>query len=273
VRGILVLALYLSASAASGFFYVKVVRSLEEKAIEMVEQAKKQQGGVTDDAASLPTDITQVPAYDQLVRTFAGDDKAKAELWATTPPIVLVSYWLALFFLPFMLMLASHDVLARDNELRTLRFVRPRTSAVAWVVGKFAAQTLLVFAASIASGVVVYAVAVSMLDTFDPIKGGLAFLNFWWRILPYEMGIMGVLFIVSAGTRTAFTALLMSGFTLFALWLLQWFSGIGYLSPFMYKDALWLPASLTLLEAVGAYVAFALAGIGISVAWVQGREI
>ena len=105
VRGILVFALYLSASAVTGAFYVKVVRSLEEKAVEMVQ---KNGGGGDDDAASGPTDITKLPAYEQLVNSFAGDDPAKAELWATTPPIVLVSFWLALFFLPFLLMISAH---------------------------------------------------------------------------------------------------------------------------------------------------------------------
>src|SRR6185436_5863844 len=96
VRGLLVLGLYLAGSALSAMFYVKTVHVLETKAIELMSKNTVQQDGS-------PPDLTK--SYADLAKAAAGDDTAKGELWATTPPIVLVSFCMALFFLPFFLML------------------------------------------------------------------------------------------------------------------------------------------------------------------------
>lgn len=280
LRGLLVLLLYISASGLTGAFYVTIVRSLEEKAVELVSQ----QGGAGAAGRDM-VDISKVPAYQSMIDSFAGDDTEKAELWKSTPPIVLVSFWLALAFLPFLLMVTAHDVLARDNELRTLRFVRPRTSMTAWVVGKFLSQTLLVFLVTVLSGAVIYVIALAKLDSFEAVAGGLAFLNFWWRVLIFEIGFLGILFVISAASRTSFTALLMSAFLLFILWLVQLFSlwkdgdklapggYVAYISPFFHKDGLWHTWSGQLPASLGAYAVFAAVGLALSIFWLQRREI
>ncbi len=278
VRGLLVLLLYLTASALTGAFYVTAVRALEEKAVDMITQ---QGGGEKPEVV----DITKLDAYQQMIESFAGGDPKKAELWRTTPPIVLVSFWLALGFLPFLVMLTSHDALARDNELRTLRYVRPRLSMIAWVVGKFLAQALLVFAVTVASGALIYAIAVSRLESFPAVEGGIAFLSFWWRVLVYELAVLGVLFVISALSRTAFGALVASALGIFALWILQFFSWwkdgdemtpmayLSYLSPFTYKDGLWHPLSQPLLLAALAQVGFAVVGVALSIYALEKRDI
>jgi hypothetical protein len=280
MRGLLVLLLYISASGLTGAFYVFAVRALEEKAIELVAQ-----NGGAGAAGRDAVDISKVPAYQSMIDSFAGDDKAKAELWKNTPPIVMVSFWLALAFLPFLVMVTAHDVLARDNELRTLRFVRPRTSMVAWVFGKFIAQTTLIFLVTVLSGLVIYAIGVIKLESFEAVAGGLAFANMWWRVLVFEVGFLGVMFVISAAVRSSFTALIVSAFSLFVLWILQFFSYwkegevlkpggyIAYISPFFHKDGLWHPPDQALAISLGAYVAFAALGVALSIFWLQKREI
>jgi ABC-2 family transporter protein len=279
LRGFLVLFLYLAASGLTGTFYVTAVRALEEKAVDLVTQ----QNGATGARESV--DITKVDAYQKLVESFAGDDSAKAELWKTTPPIVLVSFFFALSFLPFLVMLSAHDALAKDNELRTLRYVRPRLSMTAWVVGKFIAQSLLIFAVTVASGLLIYAIAVSRLEMFDAASGALAFATFWWRVLVFELAILGILFLISAISRTAFTALVFSAFALFALWLMQFFSWlksgdelspwgyIAYGTPFTYKDGLWHPPSQSLAVSAAALVGFAILSIALSIYALDERDL
>lgn len=266
LRGTLVLALYLAASAMSGISFVKLAQAYDGGSPqEMVQVAPVAR-------ATMPTSAGSSLRYGILMQLLAGGDNAKADLWARTPAIVLVHFWLSLFFLPVILMASAHDVLARDTEQGTLRYVRPRTSILAWVAGKFAAQAALASIAILASGLLLYGIAVDCLGNFDPIAGGIAFASFWWRIPIYGLGILGVLFVVSAGARTPFTALLTSGLAFFVLWLIKTSGLLRYASPFAFESGLWQPYGIGLGSSVLAYLSFALAGIGISVAWLARRD-
>lgn len=272
LRGILVLLIYLFVSLGVGTFYVTAVRALEEQVVKAVAN----DGGLGG-AARGAVDISKTDAYKKLVESFTDGDSAKEELWLNTPPIVLISFYFGLLMLPLLILLSAHDVLARDTELRTSRFLRPKTSAVSWVIGKFLAQTLLIFLATVLSGVVMYLIAIRKLESFDAIPGLWAFTRFWGRLLISEIGFLGVMFLLSSLAATSFTALMMSGLATMGLWLIHFFSYLKdgdalrpagylcYLSPFTYRTGLWMPFGKELLQASGAFACFAVLGLAATI--------
>ncbi len=272
LRGVLVLLIYLFVSLGVGTFYVTAVHAIEEEVVKTM----RDQGGLGG-AARGTLDISKTDAYKELVKRFTDGDSAKEELWLATPPIVLMSFYFAMLFLPLLVLLAAHDVLARDAELKTSRFIRPRTSPVAWVTGKFVAQMLLVFLATVLSGVVMYLIAVRKLESFEAVPGAWAFVRFWTRLLACEIGFLGVIFLLSSLSATAFTALFFSGLSLLFLWLMHWLQlfkdgdqlkpigYLSYLSPFTYRTSLFMPFGRELFEAVAAFLVFAVIGVGLSI--------
>lgn len=278
-RALLVFLLYGAATLLTGLFYVAVVRGIEEQAVEMLSQ----QGGAATARGML--DITQVEAYKNFINTFTGGDTAKAEFWLATSPMVIVSFFLALGLMPMLVSFVAHDVIARDTELRTLRFVRPKSPIESWVVGKFAAHALLIFVVTVLSGLELFALGVAKLENFQAASGLISFAQFWWRLIVYELGFLGVTFALSALSRTSFSALISGNMALFGLWIIQFFSMLkedgelrpigylSYLSPFNYNTLLWNPMGPGLLQAIGAYLAFAVLGVAATIYLLKARDL
>ena len=272
LRGILVLLIYLFVSLGVGSSYVGLSRMFEEEAVK----ALSNQGGLGG-AARGTVDISKTDAYKKAIQYFTDGDSAKEELWLSTPPIVLMSFYFALFVLPLLVLLSAHDVLARDTELRTSRFLRPKTSSVSWVLGKFFAQALLIFVATVLSGAVMYLIAVRKLESLEAIPGLWGFTRFWARLLICEIGFLGVIFLLSSLVATSFTALLFSGLVTMILWLLHLtmylkegdqlrpIGYISYLSPFTYRTGLWMPVGKEFLESSGAFAMFAVIGLALTI--------
>lgn len=278
-RMLLVFMLYGAATLLTGMFYVTVVRGLEEQAIAML--AQQGAGG----AASTIVDLSQLEGYQNLVKQITGGDEAKAQFWLSTPPMVLVSFLLALIVMPWLVSFVAHDVIARDTELRTLRFVRPKSPVESWVLGKFAAHAVLIFGVTVLSGVELFVIGFLKLEHFDTAAGLLGFGQFWLRLVVYEIGFLGVTFALSAFARTSFTALISGSMALFGLWLLQGFSFfkdgdqlqpigyLSYLSPFAYNGLLWNPTSVPLFQALGVYIAFAVVSLAFTISVLKTRDI
>jgi ABC-type transport system involved in multi-copper enzyme maturation permease subunit len=272
LRGILVLLIYLFVSLGVGSFYVTAVRAIEEQVVKAVAT----EGGLGGSARGA-IDISKTDAYKKFIGSITEGDSAKEQLWLDTPPIVLASFYFALLMLPLLVLLAAHDVIARDTELRTARFLRPKMSAVSWVLGKFLAQALLIFIATVLSGAVMYLIAVRKLESFEAIPGLWAFTRFWARLLVSEIGFLGVMFLLSSLSATSFTALMFSGLATMVLWLLHLASYfkdgeelrpigyLSYLSPFTYRTGLWMPIGKAFLESAGAYAMFAVIGLALTI--------
>ena len=223
-RGVLgLLLVYLAGSVTGAAAFVSALASVEKALAAQLAVA----------TTSKPGNITDALRDNEQFRQILGDlvgDASLVDALVAIPPMALFYGWLALTFVPALVVLSSCDTIAAELGSGSARYALARTDRLSWVLGKLTGQAALM-AVGIAIGALgCWVVGFGWLAHFD--AAGTA----WWllrlgsRAWVYGFAYLGLALGVSQLVRSANGARALAIAALIAVGVGRQILGIGYIA-------------------------------------------
>jgi len=256
-----VLALYGAGAALGAYAF--------SRALEAAEAGVRQSDLGLSMGGALPDDVVRRYALPKVIAFFVHDEALQSELLGVEPLAIFYGF-MALSFVPLLVLVTSGGVHAADIASGATRFVLTRSDRLTWSLGK-----LLGHATLLALGLLVGALAtglVAFLRGGFPASSALWLLRAAFRAWVFGLAYLGIFTSVSLWTRHPARARALSVVLLFVLWvghalcessfLIAQFPPLQYLAwlfPAQYQALLWSPSWSTSLPAMLALLCIAAA--------------
>lgn len=254
-----VLALYGAGAALGAYTF--------SRALEAAEAAVRQSELGTLSAHALPDDVVRRYALPKVLAFFVHDEALLNELLGVEPLAIFYGF-MALSFVPLLVLVTSGGVHAADIASGATRFVLTRSDRLTWSLGKLLGHAVL-----LALGLLVGALATGLVAFF---RGGIPASSVVWllraafRAWVFGLAYLGIFSGVSLWARHPARARALSVVLLFVLWVghalcessffIAQFPPLQYLAwlfPAQYETLLWSPSWSTSLPAMFALLAIA----------------
>jgi ABC-type transport system involved in multi-copper enzyme maturation permease subunit len=258
-KAIVLLALYFLGSLGASAIFIQVLGAIRERLEEEIGRAVDMQ------------QLMESPGMARVLGALIGDSEVGKAIIAM-PPLAVFYGWLAMNFVPLLVLFTSSDAISGDLANGAVRFSLFRTDRVSWATGKLIGQTSLM-----AVGVLVGAVACWLMGLIWLDKMPLASTAYWLlrisgRVVVYSFAYLGIVMCASQLARTPIRsgglALLIMFFCSLAGSVMQakpiaeqapgLFGALSKLFPNGHYLALWHPSAL---ESGGAMLALIVMGL------------
>lgn len=259
-RAIVAVILYALGAFATAVVLVKIESAIGDEIQQIKTMATAGQLAGGEGASKLEEAISQL----------VGGDVDTARHLLGLPLVILGFFWMSLSFLPYLIVLVSHDLVNVEVRNRSARFVLLRSSRSALLVGKMVSHGLLFLGVTVLSNLVLFVYAWASLPHFQPGEAALLLLRIWALTLPYGFCWLAFTALVSSLIDNGGIALVVAGISLIVLSMLSLNDTVGFLSPSHYKLGLWSPRLGPSLASAGAYLGFGaafLAGAWARLTW------
>ena len=266
-RTLVVLVLYVAVSLAATAIFVTLLRSIEREFMRALGlKPAAGTGGVT-------VTVWQSDAFKRVVGDLVRDrDLANALLGM--PPLALFFGWLSFTFGPLLVLLTAAGRIAEEVASGSARFVLFRCPRLAWTLGKFGGQALLILCGLVLSAATVTVFGWLRLESCDPAATVFAIFGLALKVWVYCLPFLGLALGISQVTRSPHLATALSFLALMGLgigghvaeqnaaggWARLW-TLAAQLLPFSHQPDLWrqdwahvLPAAVVLMGLAGAYL-------------------
>ncbi len=190
------------------------------------------------------------------------------------PLVVVFLIWFSFLFLPLLATLIGFDQIAGELQTKSLRFTVLRARRTSLLIGKAAAQLLVLLGLTAIINLAVFVYSAVFLD-FPIALGLVAMARFWLLTFVYASAYVGLVSLCSTLFRTPILSLLTSFSILFAFWILRLLNlpVISYFIPSNYQENLFSPDFSKVMVSVAAYSGFAAVFIGLSVLVISRRNL
>ena len=167
---------------------------------------------------------------EQTLSTFVGGDIETAPNLGM-PLVILGFFWMSLTFLPFLILLVSHDIVNVEVRNRSARYVLLRTSRGALLTGKMISHGLLFLGVTIFSNAALFFYAWYYSPGFQPLPSLLLLLRIWILIIPFAFCWMAFTAMISAFVDNGLLALIVAGIGMAFLGILSLNDSFTFLLP------------------------------------------
>lgn len=178
-KAVLLILLYLAGSVASSAGFVKVLQSMERTLADALMVAQ------TDRPGAMTASMMQNEQLLEVVSDLVGDPALAAEL-VSIPPVALFYGWIALSFVPVLVMLNSTDAVASEVESGSARFALVRSTRLSWALGKLLGQGSLLVVGLLVGGAGAWLVGLLGLQSFEAVPNAI-----WALRLSLRAALMG----------------------------------------------------------------------------------
>ena len=161
-KALVLLVLYVAGAGAGTGIFVRVLSAIETALASTLQVAATNRPGAMTQA------LLQTREFHDIVESLIGDEHL-ADALVHIPPIALFYGWLAMTFVPFLVILLASDTVASEVSTGAARYSLFRTDRLAWAVGKLAGQAALVGLGIAAGGVASYVIGWIFLSAFEPL--------------------------------------------------------------------------------------------------------
>ncbi|HQC45893.1 MAG TPA: ABC transporter permease subunit [Myxococcota bacterium] len=256
-RAVAAIVMYSLGALITAIVLVKIEASVgnELAQLKTVDKSVAAASGATD--TQLETTLS----------TFVGGDIETARQILGMPLVILGFFWMSLTFLPFLILLVSHDIVNVEVRNRSARYVLLRTSRGALLTGKMISHGLLFLGVTIFSNAALFFYAWYYSPGFQPLPSLLLLLRIWILIIPFAFCWMAFTAMISAFVDNGLLALIVAGIGMALLGILSLNDSLAFLAPNHYK--LWLWKSGVLWPALGSGVFILFGLIFTAVAWAR----
>jgi ABC-type transport system involved in multi-copper enzyme maturation permease subunit len=271
-KAIALILIYIVISLAGSAIFIQGLNKLRER----VEQRL---------GAEVTTEVLESDQTVEAITELVGD-KELARTLVTTPPLALFYGWLALAFIPLVVVLTSADAISNELVTGSARYALFRVDRLSWALGKLAGQALLMVVGVLLGALASYLLGVFMLDKFD--ASGTA----WWmarmagRASVYGFAYLGVALCASMLVKSNGGARGIAIGLLFLLWMFGSLLGlkpivelapvfigaVHKVFPNAHSTDLWRPQLIHRLVAMGALVAIGAAYFAAGFARLSRRD-
>ncbi len=279
-RALAIAILYLACALIAGLAIILVVRFIEKEAL-----ARLLKEGADPLAAAGTLSLMSEPAYQQLAGFFAGakpDEVAASLRQSVVLPFFL---WGSLAFLPFLILLASFDVMAADLQSRAVLYTVLRAPRAAILSGKVIAHSALFVTVTALGALALALLAGALLKSFSLQTAALGIVRIWLVLLPFGLCYLAISTFASVWVGQPFGALLVSFALVMGLRVVGWFRYVSeasllsfmrhfeWISPVTYHKGLWLQGVNAPLASAGAYLIFAVVFFALALWRLRGRDL
>ena len=141
---VVMVLLFVGAGSLGAWGFTEVLGKIEENAARVTGAPTARRPG------AVVRRLRDSTSYRDMVRFFIRDD-AKADYFASMPPMVVFFGWSALTFLPWLVLFTSAESIAGDVSSRAIRYSVLRTGRLPFALGKAAGQAVLVVGVTVLS--------------------------------------------------------------------------------------------------------------------------
>lgn len=260
------LALYVAGATAAAAGFVSVLGRMENTLAEQLGVSATRQAGAVTEA------LQKSKQLEDVIGGLIGDKAMAAEL-VHIPILALYYGWIALLFMPTLVMFTSCDTIASEVASGSCRFALVRTDRRAWLLGKMGGQASLLAVGLFGGALGTAVVGWGWLAGYAPA------LNAWWmlrlsgRAWISGFAYLGVALGISAAVRSPHAARALGLLALIALGITRAVLGVdevielapvliqtlSQLLPGTYTLDLWRP---TLADRLPAYAMLLALGSG-----------
>ena len=199
-RAAVILILYLAGSLLACNGFVTVLHKLEVQLADMLKISAGASPGVVMGA------LWENHEFQRMVRHLVGDAEVARQL-LSVPPLALVYGWLAFTFTPILVMLSASGRIAEETASNSVRFVIVRSSRMAWVLGKFTGQALLLILALLLSAVGAWCIGRFRLTGFAQGPAAAAMMIYAAKAWIYSLVFVGLALGLSQLTRRPYLSM------------------------------------------------------------------
>jgi hypothetical protein len=137
----------------------------------------------------------------RVMGALAGDDQIASAIVAI-PPMALFYGWLAMNFVPLLVLFTSSDAISGDLASGGVRFSLFRTDRISWATGKLIGQTCLMAVGVLAGALACWAVGCIWLDGMPIGQTAYWLLRISGRVIVYSFAYLGMVMCASQLART-----------------------------------------------------------------------
>jgi ABC-type transport system involved in multi-copper enzyme maturation permease subunit len=259
-KAVVLLALYMLGSLGASAIFIRVLSVIRER---------------LEDDLGQRVDMKQLmesPGMARIAGALAGDAEVAGAILAI-PPMGLFYGWLAMNFVPLLVLFTSADAISGDLASGAARFSLFRTDRISWAAGKLIGQTCLMALGVLAGALACWAMGLIWLDGMPMGTTAYWLLRISGRTIVYCFAYLGMVMCASQLTRTPIRSGGLALLILFACSLLgsllqaepiavqapQLFEALSKLFPNGHHLELWHPGVFESTTAMLGLVAIGLA--------------
>ncbi len=188
-KAVVLLALYAVGSVGASGIFIRLLAAIRERLEEDVGQAVDMKA------------LMESPGMTRIVGALAGDaDVAKAIV--SIPPMALFYGWLAIHFVPLLVLFTSADAISGDVSSGAVRYSLFRTDRFSWAVGKLVGQTCLMAVGVLVGALVCWLMGAVWMDQMPVGATAYWLLRISGRAIVYSFSYLGMVLCASQLART-----------------------------------------------------------------------
>jgi ABC-type transport system involved in multi-copper enzyme maturation permease subunit len=188
-KAMVLLLLYsMGALGASGIF-IRILVAIRERLEEELGQAVDMK------------QLMESPGMARVVGGLTGDSDV-ANAIVAIPPMALFYGWIAMNFVPLLVLFTSSDAISGDLSSGAVRYSLFRTDRLSWALGKLVGQTALMALGVLVGAVVCWGTGMIWLDKMPAGATAYWLLRISGRAIVYSFAYLGMAMCASQLTRT-----------------------------------------------------------------------
>jgi ABC-type transport system involved in multi-copper enzyme maturation permease subunit len=193
---VVMVLLFVGAGALGAWAFTEVLERVEQNAAKLTGAPQTRRPG------RVTRHMRDAGSYRDMVKVIVGDD-AKADYFASVPPIVLFFAFVSLNFTPWLVLFTSSETIATEVGNRGIRYTVLRTGRLQYAAGKALGQLAIVVGVTALSAITFYLVAALSLDGFEARATAAGLLGHWPRVVLYLLPMLGWALLASMVTSSA----------------------------------------------------------------------
>jgi ABC-type transport system involved in multi-copper enzyme maturation permease subunit len=188
-KAIVLLALYMLGALGAAAIFIRLLTAIQERLEEEVGRAVDMK------------ELMDSPGMARVVGALAGDaDVARAIV--AIPPMALFYGWLAMNFVPLLVLFTSSDAISGDLASGAVRFSLFRTDRISWAAGKLIGQTSLMAVGVLVGALACWVMGALWLDAMPMGDTAYWLLRISGRAIVYSFAYLGMVMCASQLART-----------------------------------------------------------------------
>jgi ABC-type transport system involved in multi-copper enzyme maturation permease subunit len=188
-KALVLLALYALGSLGGSAIFVRILVAIRERLEDDLGQRVPMQK------------LLESPGFARVAGALAGDPEV-AKAIASVPPMALFYGWLAMNFVPLLVLFTSADAISGDLASGSARFSLFRTDRFSWATGKLLGQAAMMAVGVLVGAAECWALGLVMLDGMPSVDTAVWLLRISGRSIAYGFAYLGMVLCASQLTRT-----------------------------------------------------------------------